>query len=77
MPKGKNYGSKSTGGGGTMTQQASGTPGMTPGGAGGTKATYSGQPTATGEKGSMGPGGTPNMLKCNDSETEYNPLGIK
>ena len=71
------YGSKKTSGGGTATQQASGTPGMTPGGTGGTKATYSGQPTATGEKGTMGGMSTPNMLKCNDSEKEYNPLKIK
>jgi hypothetical protein len=79
MPKDKGYGygSKKTSGGGTMTQQASGTPGMTPGGSGGTTAAYSGQPTSTGEKGSMGPGGTPNQLKCNSSETEGNPLKIK
>lgn len=77
MPKGKGYGSKQTSGGGTATQQAAGTPGLTPGGTGGTRASYSGQPTATGEKGSMGSLSTPNMLKCNDSEKEMNPLGIK
>lgn len=73
----KSYGSKRTGGGGTATQQASGTPGLTPGGDGGSKATYSGQPTATGERGSMGGCQTPNMLQCNPSEKETNPLGIK
>lgn len=71
------YGSKKTSGGGTGQQAASGTPGMTPGGAGGTKAAYAGQPSATGETAHMGGIETPNELKCNPSEKETNPLKIK
>ncbi len=66
MPKGKGYpGSKKTSGGGTNTQMAAGTPGLTPGGAGpgGTSKTYSGQPSSTGETSHMGDVATPNQMQ--------------
>lgn len=72
------YGSSKTSGGGTQTQLAAGTPGMTPGGGGpgGTRKTYSGQPSATGEMGTMGGGvDTPNQLQCNSKEKEHFPYG--
>jgi len=70
MPK--DYQSKKTSGGGSGRQQASGTPGLTPGGAGGTQATYRGQPSGTGERGQMGPCGTPNELQELTNKPTYN-----
>ena len=74
MPEGIGYGSKRTKGGGTKQQNASGTPGLTPGGDGGTTAAYRGQPTSTGERGSMGPCGSPNELRDNPKEMSHFPM---
>lgn len=72
------YGSKRTGGGGTSQQNASGTPGMTPGGSGGTKATYRGQPSSTGEKGFMGPAtNTPNEMRDLSGDMQKFPKNRK
>ena len=79
MPKGKGYpGSRRTSGGGTNQQNAAGTPGLTPGGDGGTMATYRGQPTATGERGSMGNAtNTPNEMKDFKGDHHMFPKTLK